>query len=80
MRPAATAPNPASTPYASLRAQGRSACSGGKSYLLENEEGQTLDTYSISAGLDYASVGPEHAWLKEIGRVNYGLRHPTTRP
>ncbi len=38
---------------------------GAKSYLLENEEGQTLDTYSISAGLDYASVGPEHAWLKE---------------
>ena len=34
-------------------------------------EGQTLDTYSISAGLDYASVGPEHAWLKDIGRVNY---------
>lgn len=44
---------------------------GAKSYLLENEEGQTLDTYSISAGLDYASVGPEHAWLKEIGRVTY---------
>ena len=44
---------------------------GTKSYLLENEEGQTLDTYSISAGLDYASVGPEHAWLKEIGRVTY---------
>ena len=44
---------------------------GAKSYLLGNSEGQTLDTYSISAGLDYASVGPEHAWLKEIGRVNY---------
>ncbi len=44
---------------------------GAKSYLLESSEGQTLDTYSISAGLDYASVGPEHAWLKEIGRVNY---------
>lgn len=44
---------------------------GAKSYLLKNSEGQTLDTYSISAGLDYASVGPEHAWLKEIGRVNY---------
>ncbi len=44
---------------------------GAKSYLLQNAEGQTLDTYSISAGLDYASVGPEHAWLKEIGRVNY---------
>ena len=44
---------------------------GAKSYLLENAEGQTLDTYSISAGLDYASVGPEHAWLKELGRVTY---------
>ncbi|MFT8638905.1 tryptophan synthase subunit beta [Bifidobacterium sp.] len=44
---------------------------GAKSYLLENAEGQTLDTYSISAGLDYASVGPEHAWLKDIGRVHY---------
>ena len=44
---------------------------GAKSYLLETDEGQTLDTYSVSAGLDYASVGPEHAWLKDIGRVNY---------
>ena len=45
---------------------------GAMSYVLEDSEGQTLDTYSISAGLDYASVGPEHAWLKEIGRVEYG--------
>lgn len=45
---------------------------GAKSYLLQTDEGQTLDTYSISAGLDYASVGPEHAWLKDIGRVDYG--------
>ncbi|MEK0209108.1 tryptophan synthase subunit beta [Bifidobacterium mongoliense] len=44
---------------------------GARSYLLENDEGQTLDTYSISAGLDYASVGPEHAWLKDLGRVQY---------
>ncbi|EFA23101.1 tryptophan synthase, beta subunit [Bifidobacterium gallicum DSM 20093 = LMG 11596] len=44
---------------------------GTKSYVLVNDEGQTLDTYSISAGLDYASVGPEHSWLKDIGRVNY---------
>jgi tryptophan synthase beta chain len=44
---------------------------GTRSYLLEDKEGQTLDTYSISAGLDYASVGPEHSWLKDIGRVNY---------
>ena len=38
---------------------------------METEEGQSLDSYAFSAGLDYASVGPEHAWLKEIGRVNY---------
>lgn len=44
---------------------------GAKSYLLQDEDGQTLETYSISAGLDYASVGPEHAWLKKIGRVKY---------
>lgn len=44
---------------------------GAKSYLLEDSEGQTLSTYSVSAGLDYASVGPEHAWLKDIGRVKY---------
>ncbi|RSX56076.1 bifunctional indole-3-glycerol phosphate synthase/tryptophan synthase subunit beta [Bifidobacterium dolichotidis] len=44
---------------------------GTKSYVLVNDEGQTLDTYSISAGLDYASVGPEHSWLKDIGRVHY---------
>lgn len=44
---------------------------GAKSYLLEDSEGQTNNTYSISAGLDYASVGPEHAWLKDIGRVKY---------
>lgn len=45
---------------------------GTRSYLLEDSEGQTEETYSISAGLDYASVGPEHAWLKDIGRVAYG--------
>ena len=44
---------------------------GAESYLLEDSEGQTKNTYSISAGLDYASVGPEHAWLKDIGRVQY---------
>ncbi|KJY51413.1 tryptophan synthase subunit beta [Bifidobacterium kimbladii] len=44
---------------------------GTKSYLLEDDQGQTMDTYSISAGLDYASVGPEHAWLHDMGRVKY---------
>ncbi|MFI2752302.1 tryptophan synthase subunit beta [Cellulomonas sp. P22] len=44
---------------------------GAKSYLLQDEDGQTLPSHSISAGLDYPSVGPEHAWLHEIGRVDY---------
>lgn len=44
---------------------------GAKSYLLQDEDGQTLETHSISAGLDYASIGPEHPFLRDIGRVNY---------
>jgi len=44
---------------------------GARSFLLQNEDGQTLPTHSISAGLDYPSVGPEHAWLHELGRVAY---------
>ncbi|MEJ5228046.1 tryptophan synthase subunit beta [Thermodesulfovibrio sp.] len=41
------------------------------SYVLENEDGNILQTHSVSAGLDYASVGPEHAYLKDTGRVRY---------
>jgi len=44
---------------------------GNRTYLMQDENGQILGTHSISAGLDYPGVGPEHAWLKEIGRVNY---------
>ncbi len=44
---------------------------GNRTYLMENEDGQIIDTHSISAGLDYPGVGPEHSWLKDIGRVNY---------
>ncbi|WP_372592697.1 tryptophan synthase subunit beta [Actinotalea sp.] len=44
---------------------------GARSFLLQDEDGQTLPTHSISAGLDYPSVGPEHAWLHELGRVRY---------
>ena len=44
---------------------------GTKSYLLQDEDGQIALTHSVSAGLDYASVGPEHAWLREQGRVEY---------
>jgi tryptophan synthase beta chain len=41
------------------------------SYLLQDEDGQTLESHSISAGLDYPGVGPEHSWLKDIGRAEY---------
>lgn len=44
---------------------------GAKSYLLQDEDGQTLPSHSVSAGLDYPSVGPEHAWLHDIGRAQY---------
>jgi len=44
---------------------------GSKSYLLQDENGQVLGTHSVSAGLDYASVGAEHAWLHDMGRVEY---------
>lgn len=44
---------------------------GNRTYLLQTDEGQILDAHSISAGLDYPGVGPEHAWLKEIGRAQY---------
>ena len=44
---------------------------GNRTYLMQDENGQILGTHSISAGLDYPGVGPEHSWLKDIGRVNY---------
>ena len=44
---------------------------GARSYMLQDEDGQTLESHSISAGLDYPGVGPQHSWLKDIGRVNY---------
>ena len=44
---------------------------GARSYLLQDENGQTLETHSISAGLDYPGVGPEHAWLRDSGRARY---------
>src|SRR5260221_4286102 len=46
---------------------------GTRSYVLQNEDGQIAETHSISAGLDYASVGPEHSYLREIGRAEYTL-------
>ena len=44
---------------------------GNKTYLLQDEDGQIAEAHSISAGLDYPGIGPEHSWLKEIGRVEY---------
>jgi tryptophan synthase beta chain len=44
---------------------------GNRTYLMQDETGQIMHTHSVSAGLDYPGVGPEHAWLKDIGRVNY---------
>ncbi|HUL10820.1 MAG TPA: tryptophan synthase subunit beta, partial [Methylococcaceae bacterium] len=44
---------------------------GNRTYLMEDEDGEIIETHSISAGLDYPGVGPEHAWLKDSGRANY---------
>jgi tryptophan synthase beta chain len=44
---------------------------GNKTYLLQDQDGQITEAHSISAGLDYPGIGPEHAWLKDIGRVEY---------
>jgi tryptophan synthase beta chain len=44
---------------------------GNKTYLLQDDDGQIIEGHSISAGLDYPGIGPEHAWLKEVGRVEY---------
>ena len=44
---------------------------GNRTYLMEDKDGQIVETHSISAGLDYPGVGPEHAWLKDTGRANY---------
>ncbi|MCB1866869.1 MAG: tryptophan synthase subunit beta [Chromatiales bacterium] len=44
---------------------------GNRTYLMEDDDGQIIETHSVSAGLDYPGVGPEHAWLKDSGRANY---------
>jgi tryptophan synthase beta chain len=56
---------------ASLCAGRAGVLHGNRTYLLEDQDGQILDTHSISAGLDYPGVGPEHAWLKDVGRARY---------
>jgi tryptophan synthase beta chain len=44
---------------------------GNRTYLMQDEDGQIIETHSVSAGLDYPGVGPEHAWLKDSGRAEY---------
>ena len=56
---------------ASMNAGRPGVLHGNRTYLLQNEDGQILDGHSISAGLDYPGVGPEHSWLKDSGRVDY---------
>lgn len=56
---------------ASINAGTLGVFQGSKSYLLQDEDGQTIDSHSISAGLDYPGLGPEHSWLSSIGRAEY---------
>ena len=56
---------------ASLTAGTPGVLHGNRTYLLQNDDGQITDAHSISAGLDYPGIGPEHAYLHDIGRVNY---------
>ena len=44
---------------------------GNRTYVMSDDNGQIMGTHSVSAGLDYPGVGPEHAWLKDLGRVRY---------
>jgi tryptophan synthase beta chain len=56
---------------ASLSAGKPGVLHGNRTYLLQNEDGQITEAHSISAGLDYPGIGPEHSWLHDAGRVNY---------
>jgi tryptophan synthase beta chain len=56
---------------ASLTAGRPGVLHGNLTYLLQNDDGQIKEAHSISAGLDYPGIGPEHAWLRDVGRVNY---------
>jgi tryptophan synthase beta chain len=56
---------------ASLTAGRPGVLHGNRTYLLQDEDGQIIETHSVSAGLDYPGVGPEHAWLKDSGRATY---------
>ena len=73
-RPAATASRPAGT-RRRITGGAPGVLHGARSYLLQDENGQTIESHSISAGLDYPGVGPEHAWLHDIGRADVPADH-----
>jgi tryptophan synthase beta chain len=56
---------------ASITGGGAGVLHGARTYVLQDDDGQTIDSHSISAGLDYPGVGPEHAWLHDTGRAAY---------
>jgi tryptophan synthase beta chain len=56
---------------ASLNAGGPGVLHGNRTYLLQDDDGQITEAHSVSAGLDYPGIGPEHAWLHDTGRVEY---------
>jgi tryptophan synthase beta chain len=56
---------------ASITAGGKGVLHGARTYLLQDEDGQTVESHSISAGLDYPAVGPQHAYLHDTGRATY---------
>ncbi|MGC9587468.1 UNVERIFIED_CONTAM: pyridoxal-phosphate dependent enzyme, partial [Salmonella enterica subsp. enterica serovar Rissen] len=56
---------------ASLQKGTRGVLHGNRTLILQDQDGQITETHSISAGLDYPGVGPEHAWLQELGRAQY---------
>jgi tryptophan synthase beta chain len=56
---------------ASLSAGRPGVLHGNRTYLLQDDDGQITEAHSISAGLDYPGIGPEHSWLHDVGRVNY---------
>ena len=65
---------------ASLTAGRPGVLHGNRTYLLQDDDGQILEGHSISAGLDYPGIGPEHSWLKETGRVSVMPRSRPARP
>jgi len=58
---------------ASLNAGTVGVLHGNRTYVMQDDNGQVIETHSISAGLDYPGVGPEHAWLKDSGRAHYAV-------